>query len=1416
LTTQTATAGTDGNSDANTTTGQSPVFAIDVNGTGVAKDNNTIDAGFKPFPCPTPAQPDTIVCHGLSPSGGFTYVLITTLTGGTWAVVPANPAIFIDQDPDPTYTNAAYGLTAGNTYTFVYNNGVCVDTARVNITLVSDACTAPAIAFDTLNVNMTTMVSDATSSVATNTGDAAGIIGGEVDVKVQDLSGQASFEESFSIYNQYNKMEWINGVGDFSIATVTWDGNDNDANTLNATGLGGIDISTGGNFGFLAHTDIGKFKITLRIYTNAANYSQSVFTYNQSGTPHYNIPVEFTSFTVAGGTGADMTNVGAVQMIFEPLNLLPESNGIDFSADCFHTPCVILPTGSVGNYVWNDTDGDGLQEVGETGINGITVELWNNDTNTLVSSTATANDGSGNAGYYNFVVTTSGNYYVKFPTTNGATVLTTQTATAGTDGNSDANTTTGQSPVFAIDINGTGVAKDNNTIDAGYKASVVPPGPTPYTCSDIAKLATPMFVNGDPLAGTATGASNGFMIFNYDDSGMPANAAGAALPSRLMGSVWGLGYKSQNQKMYASAFMKRHAGFGPLGIGGIYEITPQGVPSATNYIDVTSLGVNVGADTRTATASPVDGANELATAPMEPSWDRDAFGAVGKRSLGGLDISTDGSTLYTMNLFERKLTVLNISGATPTLTAQVLVPDPGCSNGDYRPFAVKYYNNKVYVGTVCSAETSQDTLDLKAYVQSYDGSVWQTVSPAIGLEFPRGYAGGVYISGDPSTSADWRPWHDTYSTVSTDPLYAIYPQPILSDIEIDMDGSMVLAFTDRNSHQVGGNNYTPNYPSGNFVQGQGAGDVMRLCANGGSYVLENGAACNGGTATHSPLNGQGPGGGEFYWGDMTPWNYWQPASGNHEEAAHGGLAFKAGSGEVVTTAMNPTGSFVSGGVIALNNTNGERNDQYQLFLGADQFGKVCGLGDLEMFCTPAVEYGAIGNYVWFDEDADGILDNNAPLWEGGINGVIVKLYKSTDAIVGNGDDVYVTETVTARDATSANGYYYFSNLVSGNYYVQFQTSIPTNVLAYSHVLSKQTQAINTDNDSDANQTTGNSPMVTINTTLTGVDRYNYTIDAAYTPTTKVGNYVWLDGNSDGAYNDGVSSGINNVVVELWSTGADGLIGGTGGNADVLVGRDTTSNNASSEPGYYLFDKVVYGNYYVKFPTSNGTNILTTQTTTAYTDWNSDANTAGNSPVFAMDALHWSDEFKNNMTLDAGYKPIPAGSVGNYVWSDTDGDGIQDAGETGINGVVVQLWSAGSDNAIGGPPILGREDILISTTTTSTNGGNAGYYNFSITTNGNYYVKFPTMNGANVLTTPNPTAATDGNSDANQEGNSAVFSIDINGTGTNKDNPTIDAGYTPQPTCVLDGLANSSQSVYLLCHRRNNRFEYSFSERCTWW
>ncbi len=182
------------------------------------------------------------------------------------------------------------------------------------------------------------------------------------------------------------------------------------------------------------------------------------------------------------GATLGSTNAGVAQVCFNS----SASGSYNFiytvSGGCTDTMTIVANTpATVGNYVWTDLDSNGIQnEPASSGINGVVVELYkDNGTGTfvLVTSTTTANDGSGNPGYYNFNICTDGDYKVKFPTNVGGGSLTTQTPTAGTDGNSDANTSTGFSPSFTINTTGVGIVKNNPTIDAGY----LPSGVTPPT-----------------------------------------------------------------------------------------------------------------------------------------------------------------------------------------------------------------------------------------------------------------------------------------------------------------------------------------------------------------------------------------------------------------------------------------------------------------------------------------------------------------------------------------------------------------------------------------------------------------------------------------------------------------------------------------------------------------------------------------------------------------------------------------------------------------------------------------------------------------------------------------------------------------------------------------------------------------------
>jgi trimeric autotransporter adhesin len=121
----------------------------------------------------------------------------------------------------------------------------------------------------------------------------------------------------------------------------------------------------------------------------------------------------------------------------------------------------VEPKAFVGDFVWEDINGNGRQDLNEPGINGVTVNLFNASNNALVASTLTASR-SGNAGFYQFEVC-KGSYYIVFgdvPDYN----RTPKGAPGTNDGNdSNPNVTTGRTDNFNLNP-----GDNNNTIDAGY------------------------------------------------------------------------------------------------------------------------------------------------------------------------------------------------------------------------------------------------------------------------------------------------------------------------------------------------------------------------------------------------------------------------------------------------------------------------------------------------------------------------------------------------------------------------------------------------------------------------------------------------------------------------------------------------------------------------------------------------------------------------------------------------------------------------------------------------------------------------------------------------------------------------------------------------------------------------------------
>ncbi|MBS3611647.1 carboxypeptidase regulatory-like domain-containing protein, partial [Staphylococcus aureus] len=108
----------------------------------------------------------------------------------------------------------------------------------------------------------------------------------------------------------------------------------------------------------------------------------------------------------------------------------------------------------IGNYVWEDTNKNGVQELGEKGVGNVTVTVFDNNTNTKVGEAVTKEDGS-----YLIPNLPNGDYRVEFSNLPKGYEV-----TPSKQGNNEELDSNGLSSV--ITVNG----KDNLSADLGiYK-----------------------------------------------------------------------------------------------------------------------------------------------------------------------------------------------------------------------------------------------------------------------------------------------------------------------------------------------------------------------------------------------------------------------------------------------------------------------------------------------------------------------------------------------------------------------------------------------------------------------------------------------------------------------------------------------------------------------------------------------------------------------------------------------------------------------------------------------------------------------------------------------------------------------------------------------------------------------------------
>ena len=216
---------------------------------------------------------------------------------------------------------------------------------------------------------------------------------------------------------------------------------------------------------------------------------------------------------------------------------------------------------------------------------------------------------------------------------------------------------------------------------------------------------------------------------------------------------------------------------------------------------------------------------------------------------------------------------------------------------------------------------------------------------------------------------------------------------------------------------------------------------------------------------------------------------------------------------------------------------------------------------------------------------------------------------------------------------------------------------------------------------------------------------NLSVDIGFVQPVRVGNIVWLDDGGGLPGDPGYDPTLeNNGIADIGESGIDGVLVHLLDPSGTVIAEATTANG-----GVYVFDGLQPGTYSIGIPDAQPSGALdatfsstgksaTPETddddddgepaagylsisdpfdlarTTEATDERGDFSVAN--PGFAEDNVNaltsfLPDDF-SNLEVDFGFAPIPSYRIGNLIWEDLDRDGIAEAGEPGIEGVLVQL------------------------------------------------------------------------------------------------------------------------------------------------
>ncbi len=641
-----------------------------------------------------------------------------------------------------------------------------------------------------------------------------------------------------------------------------------------------------------------------------------------------------------------------------------------------------IENGTIKGYVYLDSNNDGIKDINESGLGGVIVSAY--DKTGFIKSASSSSNGTFNISgltdnsKYRIEYSYQGNYKPSFLGSSNG-------SSVQFVGSPSCNANLGLINLNAL-------------------------------CGTNPELLTTCFVQGPTSNSTLE------TIIGFEHNFNSGTKAKKYATHAETGSVWGIAWKSTTNEIFSSAFVKQYSGLTSNGPGAIIKTKIQGSTNTTKlYVDLAKT-INVG------------------TLSVTDISDCDYGNNVGRVGLGALVIDPTNEYLYVTNLGNRSL--VRVSTTDPSDVTEYSIPNPGCSDGEYRPFALKFKNDKLYIGVTCTAETARLESSSKAIVYEWNPANAAGFSNIFETAYIKGY------------------WHDS-------PPSSLKVSHWFTDIDFTDDGNMVIGLSDRKGHRYCKN---PN----NRLDNQQPDILMVYKDKNGKWTLEsNGKA---GTLTGSGVgNSQGPGGGEFFGEDAFP-----AGPGFHPEVAIGSFFILPGTNSVVAAAFDPEGNTTSGGFHKYSTTNGKRLSTVELYTrnSSELFGKATGFGDVIAKCgAPSIE---IGNFVWNDANNNGLQDAD----EDPIQGLTLNLLDSDCNIV-------------ATSTTDQYGNYKFSDIVSEKeYYISIPIGafdqdygiLTINGQEYSFTISG-TSNENIDNNASILDVDCDNVIIPINTDVT-----NHTFD----------------------------------------------------------------------------------------------------------------------------------------------------------------------------------------------------------------------------------------------------------------------------------------------------------------------------------